>query len=100
MMVPGQTLYPHSPFSGLRKLANLALDRFTLQGAEMLDEEDSIQVIGLVAEGARQQAFTGHGEPLTVHVLGLDGCSQGAAGFGAKLGQTEAAFLARLPALD
>src|SRR5579859_7370312 len=40
---PRRRVTPRSPFSSLRELANLALDRFSLERAEMMDEKYSIQ---------------------------------------------------------
>ena len=48
------------PVAGFSQFADAALDQVALEHAQVLDEQDAVQVVGLVAEGARQQAFAVH----------------------------------------
>src|ERR1700691_1449020 len=61
------------PVAGFFQFADLALDHVALKHAQMGDEEDSIQVVDLVAEGARKQSLAAHFEFLAGGVLRAHG---------------------------
>src|SRR4029077_10132620 len=61
------------PLPGFFHLANLAFDQVALEHAEVIDEENSVQMVNFVAESAGQQAFAAHFEFLTGGVLCADG---------------------------
>src|SRR5439155_11650096 len=84
------------PFSGLDHLAHLALDGVALQHAEVLDEEDAVQVVDLMAEGASEQSLARRRELLAANVLRADRRARGASGVGATIRQAQAAFFLRL----
>src|SRR5713101_3141570 len=60
------------PLAGLPQFADAALDQVPFEHAQMLEEEDPIQVIYLMGEGAGEQSFTLHLERLPVKVLGAN----------------------------
>src|SRR5437773_3972290 len=84
------------PFSGLDHLAHLALDGVALQHAQVLDEEDAVQVVDLMAEGASEQSLARRRELLAANVLRADRRARGASGVGAKIRQAQAALFLRL----
>src|SRR5437763_15632308 len=57
------------PFAGLLQLFDFALDQVTLEGAQVIDEQDSVQVIDLVEKRAGQQVFAAHFEPFAFGFL-------------------------------
>src|SRR5208282_4387381 len=58
------------PLAGFFQLADFPLDHVALEHAEVRDEEDSVEVVDLVAERAGEQAFAAHLEFLPGGVLG------------------------------
>ena len=84
------------PFAGLLQLFDFALDQIALERAQMVDEKNSVQVIDLVQQGAREQIFAGDFEGFAFDVLGAHGGFLGAAHRLAKTGDAEAALLAGL----
>src|SRR5437016_3870559 len=89
-----------SPFSRLHHLSDLALNRVPLEPAQVLNKEYAVQVVGLVAKGAREQAFAGAGEILSGQVLRSHRGVERPRRLGAEVGQAQAAFFFRLTALD
>jgi hypothetical protein len=63
------------------------------------DEESAVEVVGLMAEGAGEQALAGHRELLAMAVEGADSGPDGAANLLAKAWHAEAALLLDLLAL-
>src|SRR6476661_7319591 len=61
------------PLALLAELFDFAFDQVALEHAEMLDEEDTVEVIDLMAEGAGQQIFAANFEGFAFGVLGLHG---------------------------
>ena len=61
------------PLAGFFQFADFALDHVALEHAEMRDEEYSVEVVDLVAEGAGQQSFAAHFEFLAGGVLRANG---------------------------
>ena len=57
----------HSP--ALLHFADLAQEQVALERAYAKDEEDAVEMIDLVLEGARQQLFAIDLKPLAVHIL-------------------------------
>ena len=51
---------PVLPLAGLPQFANAAFDQVSLEHAEVLDEQDSVQVVDLMTERAREQSFAAH----------------------------------------
>src|SRR5262245_2121608 len=68
--VPQKTIrivrtYPDRlPLAGFLQLANTAADHVPADQAEVLDEQDPVQMVGFVAERARQQSLAVHFECL------------------------------------
>src|SRR3954451_19712160 len=61
--------FVRGPFPRLHELLDLAFDQVALQGAHVTDEQPAVQMVGLMQEGAGQQAFALHLERLSVAVL-------------------------------
>ena len=60
------------PLPVLDQLADLPFDEVALERAEMRNEKIPVEVIRLMAEGARQQPFALHGEWSALGVLRAD----------------------------
>src|SRR5467141_2290860 len=83
------------PLALFPELFNFALDEVALQHAEMLEKEDAVEVIDLMAEGARQEIFAANFVVLAFGVLGFHGDKLRADDVTAEAGNGEAAlFLA------
>lgn len=80
----------------LHEAGELALDTDFRHRVHAVDEENAVEVVDLVLEGARQKAvgFHGAGVAVEVQVGDLDGA--GAADVTAQTGEGEAALLAQL----
>src|SRR6266566_7625908 len=63
----------HLPLALFPELLDFPFDQVALQHAEVLQKKDSVQVIDLMAERARQQVFPANFKPLALGVLRLDG---------------------------
>src|SRR6516164_11313683 len=61
------------PFAGLHHLADLALEHVALQRTDVADVELSVEVIGFVKQGSRQQLLAGDFDLLTFKILGTGG---------------------------
>src|SRR5579862_651830 len=85
-----------SPLSHLLKLPDLPPDQIAFQGADVADIEGSVQMIGLMQEGARQQVLALHLEFLAFGIVRLHRDFLSTCYRLAKGWQTEAAFLAGL----
>src|SRR5579859_1497186 len=48
------------PLAVFSQLANFALDDVALKHAEMIDEQNAVEMINFVAESTREQAFAAH----------------------------------------
>src|ERR1043166_9946282 len=57
-----------APHAGLGQLLNLLQDAFLFESAQMIDEEISVQMVGLVAERPRHQPLAPHLALLAVAV--------------------------------
>src|ERR1700744_3570486 len=60
------------PLARFLHFADFALDQIALEHAEVIDKEDAIEMIDLVAEGACEQAFAAHFELFAVDILGAN----------------------------
>src|SRR5271156_5662696 len=80
------------PLAGFFQLADFAFDEVALQHAQMRDEEDAVEVVNLVAEGAGEQAFAAAFERSARRILRANGDVLGALDVTAESGQREAAF--------
>src|SRR6266849_7708347 len=80
------------PLALLFQLFDFALDQVALQNAQMLDEEDAVEMIDLVAEGAREKVFPANLEAIAFGVLRFYGDELRANDIAAKAGNGEAAF--------
>ena len=87
------------PLAGFLKLLDLAFDDVSLQGAQMIQEENAVQVIDLVEQRTRKQFFASNLNRLAVRILRLDRDLIRARDRFAKTGNAEAALFARLLAL-
>src|SRR5229473_3107033 len=81
------------PLALFSELLDFALDEVALEHAEMLNEENSIQVIDLVAESARQEIFTANFKLLALRILRAHRDELRANDVAAEAGNREAAFL-------
>src|SRR5215469_16901676 len=61
------------PFAGFHQLADLALEHVALQRTEVADVQLSVEVIGFVKQGSRQQLLAGDFERLALEILGVGG---------------------------
>src|SRR3984885_4753536 len=61
------------PLAGFFQFADFALDEVALEHAEVGDEENSVEVIDLVAERARQQSLAAHLEFFSRGILRAHG---------------------------
>src|ERR1700756_1174311 len=59
----------HLPLAFFPQLFDFALDEVALQHAQMLQEENSVQMVDFMAERPRQQVFTANLERLALQVL-------------------------------
>src|SRR5215472_12176570 len=85
-----------SPLSGFLQLANAPLHEVALQGAQVVDEEHTVQMIDLVLHRARQQIVALGLEEFAVHVLRAHLHARRALDLFADLRKAEAAFLFKL----
>src|SRR5579863_7192926 len=84
------------PFAGLLQLLDFALDQIAFQRAQMIDEEDSVQVIDLVQESTGEQVLATDFESLAFDISGAHDGFFGAAHRLAKAGYAEASLFAGL----
>src|SRR6266436_5872587 len=80
------------PLALFPELFDFALDEVTLQHAEMLEKEDAVEVIDLMAEGARQEIFAANFVGFAFGVLGLHGDKLRTDDVAAEAGNREAAL--------
>src|SRR6266704_2564799 len=83
----------HLPLALFPELFEFSLDEVALQHAEVLQKEDSVEVIDLVAKSSRQQVFAANFERLTLGILRFDGDKLRTHHVAAKTRNREAAFL-------
>src|SRR5260221_1683814 len=88
-----------SPLAGFHQLTNFALHQIPLQRADVANVELAIQVVGFVAEGARQQFFARVFEKFAFCVLRPHGYFLRPGYVFAKFRNAEAAFVLRDAAL-
>ncbi len=84
------------PLSGFLKLLDFAADDVPFQRAEVIDEENAVQVIDFVLEGAGQKLLTGKLDALAVLILRFHDLPCGAGNGLAETGDAEATFFAGL----
>src|SRR6266478_3896682 len=82
----------HLPLALFPELLDFPPDQVALQHAEVLQEKNSVQVIDLMAERARQQVFAANFKRLALGVLRLDGHELRTHHVSAKPRNREAAF--------
>src|SRR5579862_4075121 len=87
------------PVAGFFQFADLALDHVALEHTQMGDEEDAVQVVDLVAEGACEQSLAAHFEFLAGGVLRAHGHVLRTNHVSAKSRHGKAAFLFALLSL-
>src|SRR5882762_11113923 len=80
------------PLALLAELFDFAFDQVALEHAEMLDEEDAIEGIDFVAEGAGQEIFAADFEGFAFGVLRFYSDKLGAQDVAAETWNGEAAF--------
>src|SRR6202041_825402 len=80
------------PLAGFFQLADFAFDKVALQHAEVRDEEDTVEVINFVTEGAGEEAFAAAFEGSARRVLRADGDVLRALDVTTKPRKREAAF--------
>src|ERR1700679_2033423 len=80
------------PLAGFFQLANFALDQVALEHTKVRDEEDAVEVIDFVAEGAREQAFAAAFELGARRVLRADSDILRTFDVATKTWEREAAF--------
>ena len=82
----------HLPLALFPELLDFALDQVALQHAQMLDEENAVEVIDFMAEGAGQEVFSTDFKGFALGVLRFDGYKLWAEDVPAETGDGEAAF--------
>src|SRR5215831_14121029 len=88
------------PFASLHHLPDLALDHVAFERADMADVELSVEMIGLMQQGASQQFFAGHLEGLALEVLRARGDFACPSDLFAKLRDAQAALVRGEAAFD
>src|SRR5437879_12640448 len=83
----------HLPLALFPELLDFPFDQVALQHAEVLQKKNSVQMINLMAEGARQQVFAANFKLFAFRVLRLDGHKLWPHHIPAKASNREAAFL-------
>src|SRR5207237_2704394 len=84
------------PVVGAGLLAELALHEVALERSQPVDEQETVDVVDLVAERAREQVVSFVGPIVSVGVETLDHDARGADGRAAEPGHGETAFLVAL----
>src|SRR5216684_4189978 len=80
------------PLALFPELFDFALDEVALQHAEMLEKENAVEVIDLMAEGAGEKIFAANFVGLAFGVLSLHGDKLRADDVAAKAGNREASL--------
>ncbi len=92
--VPQKTsLIARLPFPGSLQFADLAQHEIALQRTDAEDEENSVQVVDLMLEGASQQLVGFPFKPIALQILGAYFDLRGARDFLPNVGQAETALL-------
>src|ERR1700730_6029980 len=84
------------PLAQLPHFLDFVLDQVALEHAQVLDEEDAVQVVDLMAERAGQQIFAANLERLALSILRLYGDELRPDHVTTKAGNGQAAFLLAL----
>src|SRR4029077_16271937 len=84
------------PLALLFELPDLALDEVALEHAQMLQEEDAVEVVNFMAEGAGQKIFAANLKRLALEILRLYGDEMGADDVATKTGDRQTAFFLAL----
>ena len=87
------------PLAGLPQFADPAFDQVSLEHAEMLKEENPVEMVDLVAKGAGEQSFAAHFIHFALYILRAHGHIRRAQHIPSESGQREAAFFFALVSL-
>ena len=87
------------PLALFLQLLDSALDEVALEQAEVLQEQDAVEVVNLMTEGAREEFLASNLENLSPGVLRADGHKLRANDVSAEAGDREASFFFALFAL-